>query len=142
MPALGFVFPKSPPRQFPIDVPQGRVKSRLIVVAVVVNPAPYYGVEHPSQVIQRLVTASRKVPGANLSPDRFKSLVADCGTERDADSTLPSSRQPRPIGIAEEVKLLVGILSAPVIILAVDDLRLLRMKRQSTFSEPLLERYA
>ncbi len=111
-------------------------------MAVVVNPAPDYGVEHPSQVIQRLVTASRKVPSANLAPDRFEGLVADRGTERDADSTLPSSRQPRPKRIAEEVELPVRIVSAPVIIFAVDDLRLIRMKRQPTFSEPLLERCA
>src|SRR5205814_8779538 len=62
------------------------------------------------------------------------------GTERHADSSPPASRQPRPERIAEKVELLVGIVSAPVIILAVHYLRLLGMKRQPTFSEPLGKR--
>jgi hypothetical protein len=44
--------------------------------------------------------------------------------------------------IAEKVEPLIGIHLAAVIILAVDNLRLLRMECQSTFSEPLFERYA
>src|SRR5215813_9728139 len=52
----------------------------------------------------------------------------------------PTSRQPRPERIAEEVELLVGIVSAPVIIFAIDDLRLLGMKHQPTFGEPLRKR--
>src|SRR6516225_1958065 len=51
-------------------------------------------------------------------------------------------RLSRPEGVAEEVELLVGVVSAPVIILAVDDVRLLGMKRQATFGEPPLKRCA
>jgi hypothetical protein len=44
--------------------------------------------------------------------------------------------------VAEKVELPIGVVSASVIILAVDDLRLLGMKRQSAFSEPPLKRCA
>jgi hypothetical protein len=44
--------------------------------------------------------------------------------------------------VAEKVERLVWIASAPIFILAVDDFRLLRMKRQSAVSEPPLKRCA
>ena len=136
----GLVLPIGPLCQFGINVPQGRVQSRLIVMAVVVNPAPDYGVEHPSEVIERFVTSPWKRPRPKLAPYRLEGFVADCGTERHADLSAPTSHQPRPERIAEEVELLVGIVSAPVIIFAVDDLRLLGMKHQPTFGEPLRKR--
>ena len=128
VPAQGLVFPIGPLRQFGINVPQGRVQSRLVISAVVVNPAPDYGVEHPGEVIERFVTSSWKCPRTKLAPYRLEGFVANRRTERDTDSTLLSSRQPRPKRIAEEVELLVGIISASVIILTIDDMRLLRMK--------------
>ena len=111
-------------------------------MAVVVNPAPDYGVEHPGQVIQRLVTALLKLPAPNFAPNRFERVAANRRAERDPDSALPPSRQPRPKRIAEEVELLVGVVSAPVIILAVDDLRLCGMKLKPAFSKPLFQRRA
>ena len=44
--------------------------------------------------------------------------------------------------VAEKVELLVRVVFAPVIILTVDDFRLLGMKRQSAFGEPPLKRCA
>jgi hypothetical protein len=41
--AQGLVLPIGPLCQFGINVPQGRVESRLVVAAVVVYPAPDYG---------------------------------------------------------------------------------------------------
>jgi hypothetical protein len=142
MAAQGLIFPIGPLCQFGVNVPQGRVQSRLVVSAVVVNPAPDYGVEHPGEVIERFVTSSWKCPRTKLAPYRLEGFVANRGTERDTDSTLLSSRQPRSKRITEEVELLVGIVSAPVIILTVDDLRLLGMKHQPTFSEPLRKHFA
>jgi hypothetical protein len=66
-------------------------------------------------------------------------LVTGCRAERDADLPAPPSRQPRPKRVAEEVELVVGMVSAPIIILAEDDLRLRRMQRQPAVREPLLK---
>jgi hypothetical protein len=131
-----------PSSQNTVDVSQGRVESRLVVPAVVVDPTPDVAVEHPGEVIQRLVAALVKRPASDRLSDRLESFVACRRAEYDAKGTPPASRQPRPEGIAEEVELLVGVISAPVIILAVDDFRLLGMKRQSAFGEPLLKRCA
>src|SRR5262252_2965180 len=83
-----------------------------------------------------------KRPASDRLSDRLESFVACRRTEHNAKGTAPASRQPRPERIAEEVELLVGVISAPVIILAEDDFRLLGMKRQSAFGEPLLKRCA
>ena len=122
-------------------MPQDRVKCRFVVPTVVVNPTPDYRVEHARHVIQRLVTTLLKLPAPNLAPNRFKRFVANRRAERDSDpdSTLRSSCQPRPKRIAEEVELLVGVVSTSVIILALDDLRLFGMKLKPTFSESLFK---
>jgi len=69
-------------------------------------------------------------PAADGLTDRFESFVTGRRTERDAKHTPPPPRQPRPEGIAEKVELVVGIRFAPVVILAVDYLRLLGMQHQ------------
>src|SRR5271165_4756568 len=131
-----------PPSQDQVDVSQGRVESRLVVPAVVVDPTPDMTVEHPGQVVERLVAALMKRPASDRLPDRLESLVAGRRAERDAEGTPSPSRQPRPECVAEEIELVVRVVSAPVIILAVDDFRLLGMKRQSAVSEPPLKRCA
>jgi hypothetical protein len=56
-------------------------------------------------------------------------------TQLESCSTIlrPSSSK----GVARKVKPLEGIVSQPIIILAVNDARLARMKLQTTFSKPL-----
>jgi hypothetical protein len=95
-------------------------------------------VEHPGQVVERLVAALMKRPASDRLPDRLESLIAGRRAERDAEGTPPPSRQPRPEWVAEKIELLVGVVSAPVIILAVDDFRLLGMKRHA-FHKPSLK---
>ena len=131
-----------PSSQDAVDVPQGRVESRLVVPAVVVDPAADVHVEHPRQVVQRLVAAFVKRPASDRLPDRLESLVACRRAEQDAEGAPPAARQPRPEGVAEKVELLVRVVSAPVVILAEDDSRLLGMKRQPAFDEPPLKRCA
>src|ERR1700722_376704 len=141
MPLQGLELPMGPSRQDAVDVPKGRVKSRLVVAAIIVDPATDVRVEHPRQVIKRLVAALMKRPAANCLPNPFESFVARCWAERDTEP-LPSARQPRPECIPEKIEPLVPMSSTPVIILAVDNLCLLRMKRQPAFSEPPLKRCA
>ena len=131
-----------PSRWNAVDVSQDRVESRLVVPAVVVDPTPDVAIEHPGEDIQRLVAALVKCPASDGLSDRLESFVARRRAEGGAGGTAPASRQPRPEGIAEEVELMVGVISASVIILTVDDFRLLGMKPQPAFGEPLLKRCA
>ena len=140
VPAQGLELPIGPSRQKDVDVPQGRIESRRVEATIVVDPSADVRIEHPRQIVERLVAALVKRPASDRLSDRLERFVAGRGAERDADLSAPPPRQPRPERVAEEVELLVRIVSAPIIVLAVDDLRLLRMKRQSAIREPLLER--
>lgn len=111
----GLELPTSPSRQDMVDVPKVRVKSRLVVPAIIMDPAADVRVEHSCQIIKRLVAALMKRPAAYGLPDRLESFVARCWAERDTEP-IPSARQPRPERVAEKVELLVTIGSAPVIL--------------------------
>src|ERR1700676_2868436 len=71
-----------------------------------------------------------QVPALNLHPNGFHRFVGNSRTEIDEELPLPILRPSRPKSVAEKVELLVGVFPSPVLILAVDDLRLLRMKFQ------------
>src|SRR5712692_11825484 len=73
-----------------------------------------------------------QIPASNFSPNRLHRLVGNCGTEINEELSFAIFRSPRPKRVAQKIELLVGIRPSPVIILAVDDLRLLRMKLQPT----------
>src|SRR6516164_379900 len=92
VPSQGLELPMRPPSQDQVDVSQGRVESRFIVPAVVVDPTPDVAIEHPGQVVQRLVAALLKRPASDRLPDRLESLVACRGTEDDAEGTPPRGR--------------------------------------------------
>src|SRR5450755_1315491 len=71
-----------------------------------------------------------QIPASNLLPDRPHRFVGNSRTEIDEELPLPILRSPRPKRVAQKIELLVRICPSPVIILAIDDLRLLRMKFQ------------
>src|SRR5215472_7693006 len=71
-----------------------------------------------------------QIPASNLRPNRFYRLVGNCGTEVDEELSFAILRSPRPKRVAQKIELLVGICPSPVFILAIDDLRLFRMKLQ------------
>src|SRR5215470_19148629 len=48
MTSQGLELPMRPSSQNTVDVSQGRVESRLVVPAVVVDPTPDVAIEHPS----------------------------------------------------------------------------------------------
>ena len=79
MPSQGLELPMRPPSQDQVDVSQGRVESRFIVPAVVVDPTPDVAIEHPGQVVERLVAALMKRPASDRLPDRLESLIAGPG---------------------------------------------------------------
>ena len=114
------------------------IEGRLVVTAVVVDPAADVTVEHPCKIIQRLVAALMERPVSDSLPDRLESFAAGRRTERDAEP-LPPARQPRPKRIAEKIELVVWVVSASIIVLA-SDFGLIRMQRQRALREPLLQR--
>ncbi len=122
----GLELPMRPSRQDAVDVPQGGIEGRLVETAIVVDPPADMVVEHPRQIVQRLVAALVERPVSDGLPDRFESFAADRRTERDAEP-VPSARQPRPKRIAEEVELVVWVVAASIIVLAIDDFRFVRM---------------
>jgi hypothetical protein len=88
--------------------------------------------------IQR-VNRTAQLPVANILTDGDRRYAAYARTEVDEELTPPLFRSSRSKSIAKEIELLVGMTSPPVIILTVDDLRLLGMKFQSTLSKTALE---
>jgi hypothetical protein len=95
--------------------------------AVIVNPSPYHWVEHMSQFVQRFVRAPVQFPSPHGIAYRFCGFVADCRIEPDEKSTLAGLRSPGPKRIAQEIKLLLRIISSPIVIFTVDSLRLLQV---------------
>src|SRR5215471_5824751 len=77
-----------------------------------------------------------QIPASNLRPDRFHRLIRDCRAEVDEKFPPPILRSPRPKSMAQKIELLVGVRLSPIIILAIDDLRLLRMQLQPTLPHP------
>src|SRR3979490_2915764 len=76
-----------------------------------------------------------QIPASNLRPDRFHRLVGNCGTEVDEELPCPILRSPWPKRVAQKIELLVGIRPSPIFILAIDNLRRLRMKFESAFPQ-------
>src|SRR6202790_3261168 len=73
-----------------------------------------------------------QIPASNLCPNRFHRLVRNCGTEVDEELSFAILRSPWAKRVAQKIELLVRICPSPVIILAIDHFRLLRMKLQPT----------
>ena len=71
-----------PSRQNTVDVSQGRVESRLVVPAVVVDPTPDVAIEHPGEIIQRLVAALVKRPASDRPSDRLRALSLAAGLNK------------------------------------------------------------
>src|SRR6266436_4246603 len=76
-----------------------------------------------------------QIPASNFRPNSFHRLVGNCRTEVDEERSSAILRSPRPKRVAQKIELLVRVRPPPVIILAIDDLRLLRMKLQPTLPQ-------
>ena len=109
----GLELPMRPSCQDAVDVPECGIESRFVETTVVVDPATDMVVEHPGQVIQRLVAALMERPVSDGLPDRLECRAAHCRTERDAEP-IPSARQPRPKRIAEKIEHVVRVVAASV----------------------------
>src|ERR1700737_3069206 len=119
---------------------QGRTQLRLVEVAVIVDPAANARVVHLGQVLQGLVAAMMKRPAPNCSADGRQRLRTGGGQEARKGLTSPSQRFPRSERKPEKVERLVRKVATAVRILAVDDLRLLRMQHQLAGREAIVQR--
>ena len=133
-----FVFPHGPSDQQAVEVAKDRIQGRLVEAAVVLNPAAKDRIPHVGQVVDGLIATPREVPTSHLLPHPRRCRIAHRRYEADEVLT-PSILCPtRAKRVPQEGELLRGILPRPVVILAVDDVRLLRMDvqpalRQTTF---------
>src|SRR5262245_34861096 len=123
-------------------MPQDLEELRPVEPAVVVRPAPHRRDECLRQIFQALVVPGRcHPPSADGLPARLGGLGADRWQE--AHEELPPAilRPSRLEGITEEVERDVLALSSSIVILAVDDPGLLRMKLQTALLEAITDRF-
>jgi hypothetical protein len=73
---------------------------------------------------------------------RFRGFVADCRIKSDEKFTLAAFRSPRPKRKAQKIKLLLWVLSSPIIVLTVNNLRLLQAQFQATFRKSPFNRHS
>src|ERR687891_367642 len=117
-------------------------KLRSVEPTVVVRPAPHRRVEGSSQIFQLLVIPRRSHPPfANGLPDRLGGLGADRRQETHKVVPPPVLRPSRLEGVAEEVERDMLAVSSSIIVLAVDDPGLRRMKLQTALLEPITDRF-
>ena len=94
-----------------------------------------------SQIIHGFVRASVQFPSPHGIAYRFCGFVADCWIKSYEKSTLAAFRSPGPKRIAQEIKLLLRIIPSPIVILTVDNFRLLQVQLQSTFRKSPFDRH-
>jgi hypothetical protein len=80
-----------------------------------------------------------QVPITNFLPYRLSGFVADSWTEIDKILSLAASRKTRPEREPQKVKALVGIVALSVAAFTIDNLCLLQIQFQSTFSQSALD---
>lgn len=128
-----FILTHRPSGEHPIEMSPNWIHGRLVVAAVIVEPSLEHGPEHPRQIEYRFVAFAMQGPCPDSPPDFRSGLIAYCRTEVNEILTPAILRPPGLKRVAQEVKLFVDVSAFPVIILAVDDFCLLRMKLQFAF---------
>src|SRR5215467_4482186 len=139
MSSQAFVFRHCPTRKMPVEVTQRGIKCRLVITTVVVDPTAYHRVEHPCQIVDPSVHATSQLPATDFLSDRFGCTVADSRTKVHEVLTPSIFRSPGSKGITQEIELLVSVSPPTIIVLAIDDVRLIRVEFQTTFSKALLQ---
>src|SRR5690349_8207329 len=135
MAAQLLVFPVGPTGQRSIQWPHRRIERRAIIPPVGREPPSNLRVEHPGPIFDPLVAPEMEVPASNLRPNRLHRLVGNRRAKIDEGLSESILRPPRTKRVAEKIELLVRIRPSPIIILAIDDLRLLQMKFQPAFPQ-------
>ena len=127
------VLAARPSNDIGVDPAVRRAQLRPIEVAVVGDPAADRGIVDRGQLVQGLVAAFVKRPAANFAADARQRRGTDGRHEavrEDAPILLHPHDLPGTVLVAQKIEADDGIVAPPVHILAVDDLRLLRMQHQ------------
>src|SRR5215468_9306211 len=130
------VFPRRPPGEHAVEVPPEGIKPRAVKPPIVLKPTPDDRVKHTGKMLKRCVAAQRQLPIANRSPYGLAGFLRNGRTEVDEVLSLPTLRASGTKRIAQKIKLLLSIPFPSIIILAIDNFRLFRMKLQPTFLHP------
>jgi hypothetical protein len=140
MSSQAFVFRHRPACQAPVQIAQCGVKCRFVIATIVRNPPSNDRVEHTRQIIYPSINTTAQLPVANFLANCLRCCLAYAGTEVDEELSPTILRSSGLKAIPKEVEFLVQEISTSIIILAVDDFRLLRMKLQSALGKALLKR--
>src|SRR6266542_3554731 len=133
-----FELPSRPSCEGLVQVTKDQHTLRSIKPTVVVDPATYRWIDEPRQILQALVVpVGRHPPFANGGSDRLGGLSADRGKKAHEELSPAILRPPRLKGVAQEVERNMFVLPTPIIVLAVDDPGLHRMKLQTALRKPI-----
>jgi hypothetical protein len=110
-----------------VQRPENVIEPRTIVSPVVLHPTSNLWIEHPRQILNRFITPTLKLPSTHFLADALGGLLADRRQEAHEVLAATISRTPWPELMPQEGKLLVFVCSSPVSILAIDDLRFLKV---------------
>ncbi len=134
-----FMLPHHPSEQMSVNQTKCRIKRRFVETPEVADPTFNLSFKHTGQIDQPLVATPLQSPIAYPTSKRLERFWA--GRRKVGYAKQPSTpdRQPGLEPVAEKVESNRRERSFPVGILAVDDLCLLRMKRQSTVSETIFD---
>ncbi len=113
-----------------------RVKRRLVVAAIVVNPAMEDWIEHPGQVVESLIAPQVESPTSHSAAHRLGGFITHCGTEVDEVLAPAILRPPGTKRKTQKIKFFIEVIASTIIILAIDYLGLFRMKLQFALSQP------
>jgi hypothetical protein len=106
-------------------VTEGGVQGGFVEATEVLDPAAQGGVPHARQIVNGLVAPQGDSPAPHLLSHLRRRNGAHGRSEAHEKLPPPILRPTRPERVAEEIELLVGMPSRPIVILAVDDPRLL-----------------
>ena len=130
-----FELPHHPSVQMGVDQTKRRNERRFVKASEVTNPPLNLAIEHTGQIDEPLVAAPLQAPVSHPTPERLQCLGTCCRKIGYAIQSSAPDCQPRLESVAEEVECNRRVTSLPIGILAVDDLRLLRVERQTRSEE-------
>ena len=128
MASKAFVLALRPANQETVQGPQRPVKRGGIEAPVVTNPAEQYRSSPLSEILQGKIVAQMQLPATNTVPHRLGRVGADRRGETDEQPAVAGHRPPGPKRVAQEIESLFRVVVAPVGILAVHDLGLVRVQ--------------
>src|SRR3990172_6403061 len=132
------VFPFRPTHEEIIQRAQRAAQRRGAKSPVVANPTREYRLSPAGDFFQGEIAATVQPPATHPLTHRLGRFVAHGRRKTHEEFSLAALRRPGTKRIAQEIKALFRKVAVPTCILAVNDLRLVRMKFKATLREALL----